>query len=92
VTASRNLEEKLRSDINGGKVPKEYIASIQTILAANQSYGCVGIPESFVNNPKVYSIVKDNVNNIKVFAMGEDTQDFLVKKDGKQNDNQRNFA
>jgi peptidoglycan hydrolase-like protein with peptidoglycan-binding domain len=92
LTASTNLEEKLRADLNNGKVPKEYIASIQTILAANQSSGCIGIPESFVNNPKVYSIVKDNVNNIKVFAMGEDTQDFLAKKDGKQNDNQRNFA
>jgi hypothetical protein len=92
LTASTNLEEKLRADLNNGKVPKEYIASIQTILAANQSSGCIGIPESFVNNSKVYSIVKDNVNNIKVFAMGEDTQDFLAKKDGKQNDNQRNFA
>jgi hypothetical protein len=59
------------------------IKNINAILDANKSYGCVGVPASFVNNPKVQSIIAANVNKIKVFAMGEDSQDFLVKNDDK---------
>jgi hypothetical protein len=61
-------------------------------LDANRSFGCIGVPASFVNNPKVQSIISANVNKIKVFAMGEDSQDFLVKNDSQKSDDQRNLA
>jgi peptidoglycan hydrolase-like protein with peptidoglycan-binding domain len=83
LTASKALETALKADVSGGKVPPEYLNNIKAILNANQSYGCVGVPASFVNNPKVQSIIAANVNKIKVFAMGEDSQDFLVKNDDK---------
>jgi hypothetical protein len=83
LTASKELETVLRADVNSGKVPPQYLDSVQAILNANKSYGCIGVPASFVNNPKVQSIIASNVNTIKVFAMGEDSQDFLVKNDDK---------
>jgi peptidoglycan hydrolase-like protein with peptidoglycan-binding domain len=84
LKASKDLEGVLQSDVSGGKVPTKYLDNIKAILAANQSFGCIGIPASFVNNPKVQSIVSSNVNVIKVFALGEDSQDFLVKNNNKQ--------
>lgn len=84
LKASKDLEGVLQSDVSGGKVPAKYLDNIKAILAANQSFGCIGIPASFVNNPKVQSIVSSNVNVIKVFALGEDSQDFLVKNNNKQ--------
>jgi len=84
LKASKDLEGVLQSDVSGGKVPAKYLDNIKAILAANQSFGCIGVPASFVNNPKVQSIVSSNVNVIKVFALGEDSQDFLVKNDNKQ--------
>lgn len=84
IEASKELQSKLRTDVNNGKVPSEYLDSVKAILAANQSYGCVGVPASFIDNPKVAPVVKNNINSIKVFALGQDTQDFLVKNDDKQ--------
>jgi len=83
LKASKELETLLRADVNSGKVPSQYLDNIQAILNANKSFGCIGVPASFVNNPKVQSIIASNVNKIKVFAMGEDSQDFLVKNDDK---------
>ena len=83
LKASKDLERVLQSDVNTGKVPEKYLDNIKAILATNQSFGCIGVPASFVNNPKVQSIITANVNKIKVFAMGEDSQDFLVKNDDK---------
>jgi peptidoglycan hydrolase-like protein with peptidoglycan-binding domain len=83
LKASKELETLLRADVNSGKVPPQYLDNIQAILNANKSFGCIGVPASFVNNPKVQSIITSNVNKIKVFAMGEDSQDFLVKNDDK---------
>ena len=84
LKASKDLETVLKADVNSGKVPDQYLDSVKAILAANQSYGCIGVPASFVNNPKVQSIIAANVNKIKVFAMGEDKLDFLVKNDDKK--------
>ena len=81
LKSSKDLERVLQSDVNAGKVPPQYLDNIKAILAANQSFGCIGVPASFVNNPKVQSIITANVNKIKVFAMGEDSQDFLVQND-----------
>lgn len=81
LTASKDLEQKLKSDINGGKVPREYLGAVKSILAANQSAGCVGIPASFVDSPKVQSILKKG--NVQVFAMGE-SSDMLVKNNQPQ--------
>jgi peptidoglycan hydrolase-like protein with peptidoglycan-binding domain len=92
LTASKALESTLRADINNGKVPSQYLDDIKAILAANQSYGCVGVPASFIDSPKVAPVVKNNVNSIKVFALGQDSQDFLVKNDNKQGDDQTNVA
>lgn len=83
LRASKDLQDKLREDLNKGKIPAEYINSTKSILYANQSYGCVGIPESFVDDPKVRNIIRSNLNKIKVFAMGEDKENFLVKNDGE---------
>jgi peptidoglycan hydrolase-like protein with peptidoglycan-binding domain len=83
LKASKELETALKADVSGGKVPPEYLDNINAILNANQSFGCIGVPASFVDNPKVQSIIRANVNKIKVFAMGEDSQDFLVKNDDK---------
>jgi peptidoglycan hydrolase-like protein with peptidoglycan-binding domain len=83
LKASKALETALKADVSGGRVPSEYLDNINAILNANQSFGCIGVPASFVDNPKVQSIIRANVNKIKVFAMGEDSQDFLVKNDDK---------
>jgi hypothetical protein len=93
LVASKDLQNLLQSDINSGKVPEEYLNNIKAITQANQSFGCIGIPASFVDNPKVQSIIKSNINKIKVFAMGEDSQDFLVQNDyEKSNDDQSGVA
>lgn len=81
LKASKDLETVLKADVNSGKVPPQYLDNIKAILEANKSYGCIGVPASFVNNPKVQSVIAANVNKIKVFAMGEDSQDFLAKND-----------
>jgi hypothetical protein len=93
LVASKDLQNLLQSDINSGKVPEEYLNNVKAITQANQSFGCIGIPASFVDNPKVQSIIKSNINKIKVFAMGEDSQDFLVQNDyEKSNDDQSGVA
>jgi peptidoglycan hydrolase-like protein with peptidoglycan-binding domain len=92
LKASKELETALKADVNSGKVPPQYLDNIKAILDANRSFGCIGVPASFVNNPKVQSIISANVNKIKVFAMGEDSQDFLVKNDGNQGNDQINLA
>jgi len=81
LKASKDLETVLKADVNSGKVPPQYLDNIKAILNANKSFGCIGVPASFVNNPKVQSVITANVNKIKVFAMGEDSQDFLAKND-----------
>ena len=81
LRASKDLETVLKAEVNSGKVPPQYLDNIKAILEANKSYGCIGVPASFVNNPKVQSVIASNVNKIKVFAMGEDSQDFLAKND-----------
>jgi len=81
LEASKDLETVLKADVNSGKVPPQYLDNIKAILNANKSFGCIGVPASFVNNPKVQSVIAANVNKIKVFAMGEDSQDFLAKND-----------
>ena len=81
LKASKDLETVLKADVNSGKVPPQYLDNIKAILNANKSYGCIGVPASFINNPKVQSVITANVNKIKVFAMGEDSQDFLAKND-----------
>ena len=83
LKASKELESALKADVNSGKVPTQYLDNVKAILDANRSFGCIGVPASFINNPKVQSIISANVNKIKVFAMGEDSQDFLVKNDDK---------
>ena len=84
LKASKALESKLKSDVSSGKVPSQYLDDVKAILNANQSYGCVGVPAKFIDNPKVAPVVKNNINSIKVFSLGQDTQDFLVKNDDKQ--------
>ena len=89
LSASKELQQKLQSDINGGKVPSEYLESVKAILNANLSYGCVGIPASFVDSPKVQAIIKKG--NVMVFSMGEGS-DMLVRNDEPQGDNGTNVA
>lgn len=75
LKASKALEEKLKTDISNGTVPQEYLASAKLIANANQSFGCVGVPAKFVENPKVVSSVKVGC---AVFILGEGDKDYLV--------------
>lgn len=65
LTASADLEKVLNSDISSGKVPPEYLEDIKTIAKANQSYGCVGVPAKFVDNPQVKAILEGVINGIR---------------------------
>lgn len=89
LVANQELQDKLKNDIDSGKVPAKYLESVKAILNANQSFGCVGVPASFVDSPKVQSILKKG--NVNVFAMGEGT-DLLAKNDTKNNDFGNNIA
>lgn len=82
LVANQELQDKLKNDVDSGKVPAKYLDSVKSILNANQSFGCVGVPASFVDSPKVQSILKKG--NVNVFAMGEGT-DMLVKNDSPNN-------
>ena len=76
LTASAELQKRLQSDINSGKVPAKYINDVKAILYANQSYGCIGIPASFVDSEQVQTLIRKA--GFRVFAMGEGA-DLLVK-------------
>jgi hypothetical protein len=73
LRASENLESLLKKDIKSGKVPEKYLESIKAIANANQSFGCVGVPAKFIDNPNVQKLAK----GARVFVMGED-ENFLV--------------
>lgn len=80
-TASKELEKMLQSEKNEGKVPQEYLEAVDTVIAsANLSYGCIGIPAAFVEDPKVVAAVKVGV---PVYVMGESEQGYLVQNSGK---------
>jgi len=77
LIASKNLESLLQSEKNNNRVPQEYMDAVDTIIAsANMSYGCIGIPASFVENPKVIEAVKVGV---PVYVMGESNKGYLVQ-------------
>jgi hypothetical protein len=75
LTASKDLEDLLKKNIENGIVPQEYLNSIKTIASANQSFGCIGVPAKFIDNPKVKKLAP----NSRVFVMGETKQNFLVQ-------------
>jgi hypothetical protein len=77
LVASKNLEDLLQSEKNNNRVPQEYMDAVDTIIAsANLSYGCIGIPAFFVEDPKVIEAVKIGV---PVYVMGESEQGYLVQ-------------
>lgn len=81
LMASKNLEKLLQSEKNGGRVPQEYLKAVDTVIAsANMSYGCIGIPAAFVEDPKVIAVVKVGV---PVYVMGESNQGYLVQNSSK---------
>lgn len=78
--ADAKLAKLLQADKNNGKVPQQYLDAVNTVIAsANLSYGCVGIPASFVEDPKVIAVVKEGV---PVYIMGESEQGYLVQNSG----------
>ena len=80
LQASKDLVKILNADKNDGKVPQQYLDAVNTVIAsANLSYGCVGIPASFIEDPKVIEIVKVGVS---VYVMGESEQGYLVQNSG----------
>ena len=79
LKSSQDLEALLKRDLSLGKVPEDYLNSIKTISNANQSFGCVGVPARFINNPNVKSIAK----GARVFVMGESGKSFLVQNSDK---------
>jgi hypothetical protein len=83
LVASEKLQKLLQSDLDSGKVPAQYVNSIKGIVEANQSYGCIGIPASFVDSSEVQRLIR--VPGFRVFAMGEGA-DLLVKNTGSADD------
>ena len=75
LTASAELESVLKKDLSSGKVPQEYLNSIEKITKANQSFGCIGVPQKFIDNPNVQKLA----SNAKVFIMGDQNKSFLVQ-------------
>jgi len=75
LKASKDLEYLLKKDLSLGKVPEKYLSSIKTISNANQSFGCIGVPAKFIDNPNVKGIAK----GARVFVMGESGKSFLVQ-------------
>jgi hypothetical protein len=77
LVASKDLEDLLQSEKNNNRVPQEYMDAVDTIIAsANMSYGCIGIPAFFVEDPKVIEAVKIGV---PVYVMGESNKGYLVQ-------------
>jgi hypothetical protein len=74
LTASKALEAGLKKDIQSGRVPEKYLENTKAIAAANQSFGCVGVPANFIDNPAVQKVA----SGARLFVMGED-KDFLVQ-------------
>jgi len=75
LTASKDLELLLKKDISSGKVPQEYLEAAKQIANANQSFGCIGVPAKFIDNPKVQKLAK----GARVFVMGQSNEDYLVQ-------------
>jgi len=75
LEASKELENLLKKQISSGKVPQEYLDDVKAIASANQSFGCIGVPSKFIDNPKV----KNLALNARLFVMGEGKQNFLVQ-------------
>jgi hypothetical protein len=75
LKASNDLEALLKSQLSDGRVPQKYLDSVKTIANANMSFGCVGVPAKFIENPKVQSLAK----GARVFVMGESGKGFLVQ-------------
>ena len=51
--------------------------AVDTVISsANMSYGCIGIPASFVEDPNVINAVKIGV---PVYVMGESNEGYLVQ-------------
>jgi hypothetical protein len=75
LTASADLESLLKKNISSGQVPQQYLDSIKKIAYANQSFGCIGVPAKFIDNPEVKKLAK----GANVFVMGESKGSFLVQ-------------
>jgi hypothetical protein len=75
LTASKDLESLLQKNISSGKVPQKYLEATKQIANANQSFGCIGVPEKFIDNPKVQKLAK----NARVFVMGDSNDNYLVQ-------------
>jgi peptidoglycan hydrolase-like protein with peptidoglycan-binding domain len=73
LRASAELERFLQKDASTGAVPEEYLNNVKAISKANQSYGCVGVPAAFIDNPKVKTLGV----GARLFVMGED-KNYLV--------------
>lgn len=74
LKASEDLESLLKKEISSGRVPEKYLKNIKVIANANKSFGCIGVPAKFIDNPKVQNLSL----NARVFVMGEG-KDFLVQ-------------
>ena len=74
LKASADLELLLKKDISSGRVPEKYLNNIKAITNANKSFGCIGVPTNFIDNPKVQNLSL----GARVFVMGEG-KDFLVQ-------------
>lgn len=83
LKASGELEELLKSDMASGKIPQEYLSAVKQITNANLSFGCVGVPAKFVDNPQVKAILESGdkwyKKSVNVFVMGDTGKDYLVK-------------
>jgi hypothetical protein len=76
LIASDELQKKLKTDLKNGKVPQEYLNDVNLIANANMSFGCIGVPAEFVDNPKVIDAVKIGT---QLFVIGENNNNYLVQ-------------
>lgn len=76
LVASEKLQSLLQAEKNNNRVPQEYMDAVDTVISsANMSYGCIGIPASFVEDQNVINAVKVGV---PVYVMGESNKGYLV--------------
>jgi hypothetical protein len=79
LRASNELEKYLQKNVESGQVPEKYLNNTKSISKANQSFGCVGVPAKFIENPKVQSLSL----GARLFVMGDNGKDFLVQNSGE---------
>jgi hypothetical protein len=77
VTADKELSDFLQKEKQFGKIPKEYIDTVEKLTSKyDLSSGCFNVDPKFANNSEVIRIAK---NKAFVFIMSERKENYLVQ-------------